>query len=367
MKQTQSQKDCDERLVFDGEILADDYRVLMPSDLLLWLYWILIPLLAVVLIGVISAIMFVSTKGRGGPASLIAIFGVVAFLGGLLAVSVYNTRSKVRASRRLRSHPDLLGPARGKFTHKGLDFFDGEKRYWFGPAHLTKTRCLKRGIRVRVDADPVRYLAFTDRLVSGYSKQTAERLRDSWQEQAKDPSDTAGLDLWQKISSPPENAVSYEGHVTIQQSLKTKPMRKKLWTEASFVLLNIAGAALFHVLQLPSVLIWVCVGSVCLTLSANLFNWWLYFRGTQTQSWYQQGWVSATEFASRNTLNGVRFALDRFASAEVNDETIRMITPSGIAYYIPREQVVDEQAWTTLKEYFQGPEKKSGLNISNSD
>ncbi len=273
----------------------------------------------------------------------------------VVAVLLKFITSSRRARGKLKQRSDLLGIARGEVNKNGIAFFDGKRLHWFGPQHLLTSTSTKNGFRVRLDADPYRYLSLTKRLFDFYDTALARQLQQQWKDAAASVTtdEPLGIDLWRELCPMPDDAIPFRGTVTIQQPMKTPQNRKTAITESAasvvLVCMGMLGKDVFH--------LWVACGMVGWGVVSSLSSvriWWKYFHGVHTQAWSQQGWISPVELAFILGSHGVRISLNEIRSCTEHGNLLVLSIISGGIFYLARDHVASKEEWNRITNQTSG-------------
>ena len=114
--------------------------------------------------------------------------------------------------------------------------------YWFGPHALRDCVASRRGLRVRVDGNPFRFLALTARMFEDYHPATAKRLIQSWQK-ASASGQLPTWQLWHQVGRPPDQAIQFRYAIP---SLATQPFPSPVGMWDLVSLLFLIGITVFN-------------------------------------------------------------------------------------------------------------------------
>jgi len=338
-----------EKLTFDGQIELADYASLLSrreTHLLVALLALLAPITAIVVVVLIYSLLV----GKAGFPTFAGLAFVVLLLA-ICACLVVFVSPTYRGARYLRRHADLLCRARGWFDEHGLTFDDGERWHWFGPGWLSGTRATRctmtdRGIRVPIDENPLRFLAFSARLFDNYVPELAKRLEQSWRARAASQASTDWMP-WKPEHDGTTDRIEFAGNVTIAKPPGTPEVRKKAIAESVTVALWLV--MLFVSWRTGNS--WVAVFFLLMMLMAiwNTFVYWhQFFHGEKGQTLNQSGWITDRTIAWQWGWRGIKMPLQAITSGDVTNETVVLGSESGFELTIPNDQISDDESWQKL-------------------
>lgn len=343
-------------LTFDGVIGESDYIALLPNQVLMvWLLWVLSVLLVPV------ALMFagfgaflIATTGIGRQT--MSLIGGSVFVAGVCAVLFRTASVRYRGRRHLRQNQDLVGTARGSLSASGLLFFDGVCSHWFSPAWLVSADVSTKGIRVPIATDPYRYLALTTQLFDEFSVDAVENLKHQWKQVAEIASSDQWLEHpfggpttapWKPEDDPMPAPIQFSGTLTTQQPMKTLEIKKNATAQTISASVSAVGIFVSWLSDSPWLVV-LCLVFVLYGGLTAIIIWRQYFRGIQTITWNQAGWLSENSLVWRSDMQGVNLPIDQICSASMTEEIATLISQSGSMFMIPREQIADDSDWQRL-------------------
>ncbi|MCO8122634.1 hypothetical protein NHH03_12880 [Stieleria sp. TO1_6] len=335
-------------LSFAGQISETDYIALLPQQRLLrGLVMILLVLLAPVTLMTAGVCVYMVATLQSGHETVIA-FAMLLFLLTLSYVAIRILGPGYRARRQLKRHPDLLGPAQGRFASDGLVFDDGDCTHWFAANWHLGILVHNSGIRVPIDTNPYRYLALSERLFDHFDAPAARRQIEAWKTQADT---TNGWSQWPLTGDDASDQVRFAGSISTRQSLQTADLKSKAVMETLAVAAGVAGTALAWHSDHTEIMI-LCAAYTLFTIVSSIRIWRMYFVGHHDITWDQSGWISDTELAWRTEFQGAKIPLREFERTEISEQALVMTSRRGVTFLILREHVESDDQWQRISQQF---------------
>ena len=341
-----------DRILFDGVIERQDYQRLLPNrQFLWWLQAVLLIVLMPVLVGsTLIAAFKLALEGVTSEAIIIMLVSATTMI--IAGWCIAAMRTGWRSRKYLSRFPDLIGVAHGEFNRDGLLTHDGIRQHWIGPTGLSSAMVSKVGIRVPLPGSPYRYLAYTKRMFDSYSLSQAEKMLAIWRKKAAqstptDPNPIANL--WTSASEPPGGAVLFKGYCSVRESLRSsREMQERAIGETVITLVTFAVAIFF--ISDRNFIFWSAAISALICGYSGYQTWRQLLYGTMERSWYQYGWVSASEVAICHNEWGTIFSHCEITKVEVASNYLAIVSGIDTRHFILREQVADDFAWLRLNE-----------------
>ena len=272
-------------LEFLGEITQSDYKRMLPTTMDIVWGRVMFSLGLVVLLPLLAAtgvMVFQKIPGAGVAVTVASLVVAVA-----ISVAIYLVSPSARAYRYLRGNTDLLGPAKGTLSERGLMFDDGNCKHWFSWPSLHAVSPRADGIRVSLDSRPNRFLALSSRIFLTYSRKHADRIVAEFARR-KRTTDELQLGSGEMFEKSLTDDGFFSGTISVSQSLKSAELRATvisgLVTGIFLILVAVSAVGYWRLISI--------LGVYCLAGSAQ--SYWQYMYGSKVSNHLAWGWIDSS-------------------------------------------------------------------------
>ncbi len=333
-----------ESISFNGVIIEEHYRKLLPKNEMRFFVTLAFLLFAIALpILITASVVSIFIGGQPGP--IIGSLTVSLLLCAAMMFCIRMASTRIRAKSYLKKFPDLLGAMKGTFSSKGLILEDMEKSHWFPWVQLSRLVVTDGGVRVPLGDDPRRFLALADELFDGYRPSDMEQMlfRNKVAQTTYDQLAADSATVFQ----------SEIGAVSYYSGWLNQPTK---WTTWIAWLLSPASVCVFIVIQtLQAEWDWFWTILVILTVLGTLSSirplvQLVRNRGRTVVMYW--GWLDETELIHGSGVHVMKIPISSMKYIGRDAEVLQFVLASGTSLYVFRSLFRDANYFDQISASF---------------